>query len=312
MSQSNLFEDEPQTSPVGSSKEKKKSKRDHSTDAPTLSSNAAKKEFEKIFERLAYRYSYGDVFDDFLDFSLYMLTHEKFKKPEQFARLDKKYNKAEGEEFAKLFMQWTIAADNDGEGFYDALGDLFMDLISHGNNGQYFTPQNVCDMMAIMTMGDIATKDAPTICDPAGGSGRMILAAGKMNRNAKCYVADNTDTCCKMSVLNLTINSLRGEVACMNSLSMEHYHGWLIDRVRVEGKFIPFIIPLDRNVTSFKSPENWLFQEDIERIDSERRIKAMLNFMKTMDVAAYEPVKRNFYTVDQQYFAYLQQSRNLA
>jgi len=39
----------------------------------------------------------------------------------------------------------------------------------------------------------------------------------------------NAGTCAKMATLNAFVNGLRGEVAWMNSLSMEWYGGWQIN-----------------------------------------------------------------------------------
>ena len=284
--------------------------------APTKSGQAAKIDFRKNFERLAYTQSYSSVFDDFLDFALYQLNIDKANDPNR-ERLDKKYKEEDGILFAKMFNDWAIATDNEGEGFYDVLGDLFMELLAKERIGQYFTPMPICDMMAQMTYGTSITEiAAPTVHDPAVGSGRMIMAIAKMNRNAKFFSADLDITCCKMTVLNMMANSMRGEVAWMNSLSMEHYGGWFIDRKRYDGKLLPFYIQLPKNVTSIKmGPDNpgFIFQEDIDRINSERSAKAMLGFLKELNVAAdYKPVERQFYTVDQQYFAYLNQSNGKA
>jgi type I restriction-modification system DNA methylase subunit len=75
------------------------------------------------------------------------------------------------------------------EGFCDPLGELYMQAISNGHNGQYFTPTPKCDMMATMSLGESSTL-GQTVCDPTCGSGRMWLAAAKINRHL-CYMVQN-------------------------------------------------------------------------------------------------------------------------
>lgn len=192
--------------------------------------------FKKCFEKLSYRHSYADTFTHFLDFALYMLDPSKNTEPVKY--LDSIYKDEEGKTMAEMFFAWSEACDNGGEGFNDVLGELFMEFVSHGRNGQFFTPQPVCDMIAIMTTGE--GKEGETVNDPACGSGRMLLAAAKLNRRRRFYGADNDLTCCKMAALNMIVNSMAGEVAHMNSLTLEYYSSFHIKAYNIEGKMLPF------------------------------------------------------------------------
>ena len=82
-----------------------------------------------------------------------------------------------------------------------------MQAISNGFNGQYFTPTLVCEMISALTIGE-GLESRETICDPAFGSGRMLLAAAKFNRHSKIYGADLDNRCCKMALINFLLNSL--------------------------------------------------------------------------------------------------------
>lgn len=137
----------------------------------------------------------------------------------------------------EMFYTWADACDNGGEGFTDVLGDIFMEFVSHGRNGQFFTPQPICDMIAQMTFGE--KQEGETVNDPACGSGRMLMAAAKINRRLKFYGADNDATCCKMAALNLIVNSMLGEIAYMNTLSLEYYYSFHIKVYNIDGKMIP-------------------------------------------------------------------------
>ena len=113
--------------------------------------------------------------------------------------------------------------------YSDILGEFFMQHITKGQNGQYFTPAPVCEMMAKMQCGNLE-DEGNKILDPACGSGRMLLSAAKINHRNYFFGADSSYTCAKMATLNFFLNGLNGEVAWMNSLSMEWYGGWHINR----------------------------------------------------------------------------------
>jgi len=116
-----------------------------------------------------------------------------------------------------------------------------MQAISNGFNGQYFTPTPVCEMISAMTIGE-ALESRETICDPACGSGRMLLASAKLNRHSKFYGADLDSTCCKMALINMLLNSLQGEIAHMNTLSNDFYNGYKTSTTLVDGYHMPYFI----------------------------------------------------------------------
>ena len=67
--------------------------------------------------------------------------------------------------------------------FHDLLGPLYMEIGSRGGRqqlGQFFTPWPIAAMMARMTMGGRPSETASgrllNVCDPAVGSGVMMLA----------------------------------------------------------------------------------------------------------------------------------------
>jgi predicted RNA methylase len=229
-----------------------------------MTQQEAKSKFISCFERLSYSQDYATTFSSFLDFALWRLAPycaEQMK--DNLNRLNKMYKEDLSPVICEMFNCWSEASDNAGEGFYDVLGDLFMDCVSHGKNGQFFTPQPVCDMMAQMTYGnDLA--EGKSICDPACGSGRMLLSVGKLQRKLRFYGADNDHTCVKMAVLNLLVNTMEGEIAWMNSLSMEHYKSYHIKPILMGTHYVPFLTIGNKDDTSFvrkKVAENRLGTE---------------------------------------------------
>lgn len=100
--------------------------------------------------------------------------------------------------------------------------------ITKGQNGQYFTPDPVCQMMVKMQFMD-DQSEGQRVLDPACGSGRMLLNAAKLHPKNHFFGGDNTNTCAKMATLNFFLNGLKGEVAWMDCLSMEWFGGWQVN-----------------------------------------------------------------------------------
>jgi hypothetical protein len=183
-----------------------------------------KETFESVMDKLAVRHSTHRIFSDFL--TLMVCAFSLGKEEEKYLSVIQKYNKQEASLFAEALAKLVIEMTGDGTGLIDVLGSYFQEHISFGRNGQFFSPQPICDMMACMT-GPV--KQGNKILDPACGSGRMLLAAAKSNRNALFYGADVDENCAKMTVINLYLNCLYGEVAWMDSLSNKFYGAWEIN-----------------------------------------------------------------------------------
>jgi hypothetical protein len=192
------------------------------------------KQLLTAFERYAYGQSLHTAFTQLLDWTLLPFKkHDSAEKQQHALETYRSHPKVN-----QLVSLITIIGDLS-EGFSDPLGELFMIAISNGHNGQFFTPMPLCDMMAIMQIGNDLQPNQ-TVYDCACGSGRMLLAAAKINRHAFLYGADLDITCCKMALINMLLNSLQGEIAHMNSLSNDFYTGYNVNTVLVDTHYIPY------------------------------------------------------------------------
>jgi type I restriction-modification system DNA methylase subunit len=201
----------------------------------------------KEFERFAYGQSLHTAFTDLLDWTLLPFKmHDSAEA--QHAALDTYRNHKKVNELVELVKM----VGDLSEGFRDPLGELYMQAISNGHNGQYFTPEPICDMMAAISVGN--PIDEQTVADCACGSGRMLLSAAKINRHHKLYGADLDIICCKMALLNMLLNSLEGEIAHMNSLTNDFYRGYKVQTTLVDGYYMPYYIEF----TEPKQSQLWL------------------------------------------------------
>ena len=110
--------------------------------------------------------------------------------------------------------------------FRDVLGSLFMKLdINSVRNGEFFTPWPIAEMMAVMTfdrqefLNLVKERGEVSVCDPAVGSGVMLLAFGKVVHDAlgrdgtnrlRLYGMDIDSRCVNMCRIQLRINGLDG------------------------------------------------------------------------------------------------------
>jgi type I restriction-modification system DNA methylase subunit len=178
------------------------------------------KQLLKEFEHFAHGQHLHSAFTELLDWAL--LPFRKWDNAEEQNQAFETYRTHS--KVTQLVTLITLIGDLS-EGFSDPIGELFMQAISNGHNGQYFTPEPICSMLSGMSIGE-NSEPGQTVCDCACGSGRMLLAAAKINRQFKLYGSDIDNTCCKMALLNMLLNSLQGEITNMNALSNEFYKGY--------------------------------------------------------------------------------------
>lgn len=143
----------------------------------------------------------------------------------------------ENEDFRKAYQEALEAYGDCAEDYKDPMGDMFMEKISHGQHGQFFTPEDLCTLSAeLIGIGNI--EDGQTINDPTSGSGRMLLKALQIarakGREPILYANDISMTCAKMCLLNFLVNSVDGEVTCGDALRLdwENFTFFKIDKVR--------------------------------------------------------------------------------
>lgn len=193
-----------------------------------------KKDLEAAIEKMHIGGSvqFVECFHNFLDLALsYFCNNMNERQMVLRKRVE------ENEDFRKAYQEALEAYGDCAEDYKDPMGDMFMDKISHGQHGQFFTPEDLCTLSAeLIGIGNI--EDGQTINDPTSGSGRMLLKALQIARSKGrepiLYANDLSMTCAKMCLLNFLINSVDGEVTCGDALKLdwENFTFFKIDKVR--------------------------------------------------------------------------------
>lgn len=271
---------------IGSYEKKESKKKEKGSVIPMSESKKAEKEFADMFNSFVYRFSNSEVFNDFLDYCLVVF---KWWDPNRdFSYWEDKYKELYPK-FLEMFNLLGIASENGGVGFHDALGDLFMELVSHGRNGQFFTPDNITDMIAQCL--NIKIEDGQNILDPACGSFRMLLSAAKENRKANFFGCDNDIACCKMSVINLLLNSITGEIAWMDSLKMEYHKSWFCYTVNLHGINYPiYDIIEDKEISPLWKRHIDTFERNIATRETDNVI---VEESSTQPITTEQPTKKS-------------------
>lgn len=189
---------------------------------------------EKAIEKMSIkgRNQFSDCFANFLDLALSYFCNNMDERQMEL----RKYVE-ENEDFRNAYKEALQCFGDDAEDYHDPLCDIFMSRISHGDHGQFFTPESISLLMSEILMDD-KIHDGMSINDPACGTGRTLLMALKHLRSKdvepKLYANDLSITCAKMTLLNMCINLVDGEVTCGDALKLdyENFTFYKLDKVR--------------------------------------------------------------------------------
>jgi hypothetical protein len=176
------------------------------------------------FERnpiFAHEHSY-DLYRNWLEGVWAFL--EAWRDPAGFRTCLDRYTREQGEEFGRLLVIYTKAVEEHP--FRDILGELFMRLdVNSVRAGQFFTPWPIAEMMAKINFDAeafkrlVEEKGEVTVCDPAVGSGVLLLAYAKVVNDGlgswgtdklRLYGTDIDLRCVNMCRIQLRMNGLDG------------------------------------------------------------------------------------------------------
>ncbi|KAF6677152.1 N-6 DNA methylase [Pantoea sp. EKM20T] len=235
--------------------------------APALSLAAARKEFISVFRKTGYNLRRWEVFSDFIILAASELDIARIRTPESIERCRKiceRYSTADIQNMHELFALMVCALQAQ---FHDFLGAIFMELeLGDDRRGQYFTPYSVQSMMARLLMpgviDTIRREGMFTLSEPTCGAGGMVIAYAEclieagLNPSAQMFVSciDIDPVAADMAFIQLSLLGIAAEVVTGNTLTLE------FNRVRY-------------------TPVYYLNDFE-ERLKSQRRIKAMMAFIR--------------------------------
>lgn len=226
----------------------------------------------KIVDSVLYSYG-GDIFYDYIDYLMYLCSCHSIPltmKIEDDKHLSVLNNMVKALAYAQPY-----------EDCFGALYEHCASKTKKSSMGQFFTPQHVSDMTALIVMGtpqkvrrhflraqrcckrrlkkrypwaipiaigiDFSKYRPIFSTEPCVGSGRMVLAGTRVHRESKqkrslvWYCMDLDPLCCKMTALNCFLNSIPAYIFYGDSLRLEFYHCYVVKTVLHEGHHVPVL-----------------------------------------------------------------------
>lgn len=198
----------------------------------------------KLINGLAYRHSAWQVFSDFCEMSALAFSNgvdlSQYETREaRYMEIVKRYGKDEIAKFPEILGALTRALEG---GMTDVLGKTFHELELHNKwAGQFFTPYDLCRMMAKMTLGDEAHVRELTekngfvrASEPAVGSGAMVIALAEAMRemginyqqHLHVTAVDVDAKCVHMAYAQFALLHIPAVIVHGNSMSLEEFGHW--------------------------------------------------------------------------------------
>lgn len=205
--------------------------------------NPALKPLIKMIEDLSHRHSRHHVFSDFVELAALSFANAVDKlqfepREARYFEIIKRYKPDELAIFPKMIGELVNVFHDHGPG--DHLGTLFHELELHNTyKGQFFTPYELCRLMAMMTMpqdlqAEIDKHGFITMQEPACGAGATVIAfaaemqAAGINYQERLHVTaiDIDPRCVHMAYVQFTLMHIPAVIVHGNTLSLEEFGHW--------------------------------------------------------------------------------------
>lgn len=246
------------------------------------------KEFARIFESISNWNSPRDRWNDMCTMFAVELANpldaeHRAARNEQYAAVARKYKPEEFHRFSELF--YTMLMEYEERPFQDFLGQMYMEMgLGNSHAGQFFTPYNICRLMAEMQTRDAAARIADNgwiaLNDPTCGGGATLIAAAESLYNQGInyqerafFVGQDLDmTVALMCYIQLSMLGCAGYVRIGDTLRDPPAHDLLMG---------------DRQGSTWYTPMwwHWLWKERMLMRRMDRLVKAG----KTIEPAKQEP-----------------------
>lgn len=195
------------------------------------------RELEKLYNKLCQRYSRYEVWQDMVWMVATAISNAVDKRyfdqrEANYMRIVQKYSKEELNVFPEFFTHIVLGMEESPD--CDFLGELYMNLeLGNKHAGQFFTPYDVCRMMAEVTINEDLLKSQIekhgwiSVNDCACGAGATLVAAANILRckglnyqQQALFVAQDVDaTVALMCYIQLSLLGCAGYVVIGNTLT---------------------------------------------------------------------------------------------
>jgi hypothetical protein len=191
-------------------------------------------DFRRILGRISHRHDARRVFDSFMRLAACALAAQT--REAEYLEEAQRWEKPDLDLFAEALG--ALVLEMESRPFEDIIGACYMEFVLSQKgqqwNGEFHTPKPICDLMARLTIGDIASLPAEgpiTVCEPACGAGAMILSFAEAcppvtRRRLRVTAIDISRTACDMAFINTTLSGNPTRIIHGNPLSLEYWAAW--------------------------------------------------------------------------------------
>lgn len=191
-----------------------------------------KKRFRGYMSLLQHSNHAWQVWQDFVEMaalSIMQSVEYSESREERYMQTVGRYTHDEAQVFPKMLACVVEALECQ---YCDFLGDVFMEMeLGNKWTGQFFTPYNLCELMASLTIDMKAFDDGRvvTMNEPTVGGGAMVIAACEYlkekginyQKQLKVRVQDVSYVAFCMSYIQLSLIGCNAEVVLGDTLSCE-------------------------------------------------------------------------------------------
>lgn len=194
-----------------------------------------KREFTKVFESVCRKHSSWEVWNDMVWMFAIAISNSvdakrRDEREARYMQIIKRYDTEEIAAFVQMFAEVVMALEENPD--QDFMGELFMTLgLGSKWHGQFFTPYNICEFMAAITIEDkaeqIKERGYIGVNDCACGAGATLIGAANAMRkrginyqNSVVFVGQDVDAMAGlMCYIQLSLLGCAGYVYIDNTLT---------------------------------------------------------------------------------------------
>lgn len=201
-------------------------------------------ELARLMRQLQHGHNLFDIFRDFVEMSAIAVSNsvdlrQRDEREKRYLDIIGRYSKSDQQLFPRMLACLVNELEDKPS---DVLGKLFGELdLGSDARGQFFTPYEVCQLMADMTIGDPAHLRATverqgfaTVMEPACGAGAMLIAftesARKHGINPQRHLhitaQDVDQRAVHMTYLQLSLLHIPATIMLGNTLALECREIW--------------------------------------------------------------------------------------
>lgn len=208
-----------------------------------MTADGHRRDMVRLIKENATRADLWSVWSDFIEMSALAIANavdwaQRTEREARYMAIVKRYSKEQAMRFAHALGALTMAMEKAE--FGDILGTTFMELdLGSKWAGQFFTPYEVCRVMAGITLGNgvdakLQERGFITACDPAVGAGALPIALAEELHRAghnyqKCLhvtAQDVDQKAAHMAYIQLSLLHVPAVVIVGNTLANECRERW--------------------------------------------------------------------------------------